>query len=99
MNVELQNVRAADGSRLFAEVRDTIGAEALVARIQAAPEADSVCLLTDGIVESWIDFRYRDRQFTVNTQFGDFWFFVNDASCPDEILKELLSTLFATQAV
>ena len=42
-----------------------------------------------GVDESWIGFRYRDHKFSVNNQFGDYWFFVSDPACPDETLHEV----------
>ena len=41
--------------------------------------------VTDGIVEAWIDFTVEGERFTVNNQFGEFWFFVSNPSA-DEIL-------------
>ncbi|MBK7708568.1 MAG: hypothetical protein IPJ30_23110 [Acidobacteria bacterium] len=37
----------------------------------------------------WLDFDYRGHRFSVNNQFGDYWFFVRDPKCPDEILLEV----------
>jgi len=39
--------------------------------------------------ESWIDFKYQKYTFSINNQYGDFWFFVKDPECPDEILKKV----------
>ena len=39
--------------------------------------------------ESWIDFRYKGNKFSINNQYGDFWFFVEDPLCPDSILLEV----------
>jgi hypothetical protein len=30
--------------------------------------------LTDGVTEGWIDFTYRGSDFSVNDQFGSYWF-------------------------
>jgi len=35
---------------------------------------------------SWIDFDYAGQTFTVNDQFGEYWFFVRDPNCSDEVL-------------
>jgi len=37
--------------------------------------------------ESWIDFKYGNHHFSINNQFGDFWFFVRDPDCPNDILR------------
>ncbi len=39
--------------------------------------------------ESWIDFRYKKNKFSINNQYGDFWFFVKNPDCPKEILDEV----------
>ena len=46
--------------------------------------------LTDGIVEMWLEFEFRGHNFTVNNQLFDYMFFVEDATCPDEILLEII---------
>ena len=46
---------------------------------------------TDGITEAWIDFTCAGYEFTINDQFGEYWFFVNDATCPDNILRRVES--------
>jgi len=39
--------------------------------------------------EAWIDFRYKGNKFSINNQYGDFWFFVENSSCPDSVLLEV----------
>jgi hypothetical protein len=39
--------------------------------------------------ESWIDFRYKKQKFSINNQYGDFWFFVENPKCPDSVLLEV----------
>jgi hypothetical protein len=46
--------------------------------------------LTDNITEVWIDFTYLGHQFTINNQFGNYWFFVDNPQCSDEILQTVL---------
>jgi len=41
--------------------------------------------------ESWIEFRYKRHTFSINNQYGDFWFFVKDPSCSDELLFEVIN--------
>ncbi|MCB9853914.1 MAG: hypothetical protein H6819_12510 [Phycisphaerales bacterium] len=45
--------------------------------------------LTDEVTEAWIDFEYRGHAFTINNQLDEYWFFVKDSACPDEILHEV----------
>jgi hypothetical protein len=44
-----------------------------------------------GLDESWIDFRYKSNKFSINDQYGDFLFFVENPSCPDSVLLEVAS--------
>jgi hypothetical protein len=39
--------------------------------------------------ESWIDFRYRGQKFSINNQFGDYWFFVHNSDCDENILLQV----------
>lgn len=41
------------------------------------------------VTESWIDFRFRGHRFSINNQYGEFWFFVQDPTCPDEIVEKV----------
>jgi len=45
--------------------------------------------LEDHVTEAWIDFTYRQHSFTINNQFGEYWFFVDDPACPDAVLAEV----------
>jgi hypothetical protein len=45
--------------------------------------------ITDWVTEAWLDFEYCGQKFSVNNEFGDYWFFVEDPNCPDEILLEV----------
>ena len=38
----------------------------------------------------WLDFEFRSHKFSVNNQFTDYWFFVEDADCPEKILLEVI---------
>ena len=45
--------------------------------------------ITDGVTETWIDFTFGGHRFTINDQMGNYWFFVEDPSCPDEVLMKV----------
>lgn len=79
-----------DGSRHFGalpqthlwhDVRDH------VAKLPGSVITEFVC---DAITETWIQFSYRQHEFSINDQFGDYWFFVTDSGCPEEILLQVL---------
>ena len=91
MAEQLLNVIMNDGSRhvgalpqtaLWHELRDHIGG------LDGAAVTD---FITDNVTEAWIDFTYRACSFSVNDQMGDYWFFVDDPKCPDEVLEAVLS--------
>jgi hypothetical protein len=42
-----------------------------------------------GLGETWLDFRYRAHAFSINNQFGDWWFFVKDRNCPEALLENV----------
>jgi hypothetical protein len=47
--------------------------------------------ITDNVTEGWLDFTYKGQSFSVNDQHGNYWFFVEDPACPDEILHEVVA--------
>jgi hypothetical protein len=49
------------------------------------PGTEVTKYLTDNVTEMWLDFSFRGHSFTVNNQYGEFWFFVTDPACPDDI--------------
>jgi hypothetical protein len=89
--MQLLNHTAHDGSRQFAELPQTRLWYELRDHLQTLPGAVVTGFLTDAVTEAWIDFTYRGHSFTVNDQFGDYWFFVDDPNCRDEILREIVS--------
>ncbi|MHB1036183.1 MAG: hypothetical protein ACYC35_29855 [Pirellulales bacterium] len=84
--MNLMDWRAHDGSRQFAAIPEVVSWAALRDHIAALPGAQITRYLTDQVTEVWIDFSYRGYAMSVNNQFGEFWFFVDDPNCPDSIL-------------
>ena len=91
MTTQLTNHTMNDGSRKFAELPQTRLWRELRDHLQTLSGAVVTSFLTDGVTEAWIDFTFRGHSFTVNDQFGDYWFFVADPSCPHGILTEVVS--------
>ena len=82
--------RMFDGSRHFAMLPQTVlwyGVRDHAGKLLGAVITEFVC---DGITEAWLYFSYRHHEFSVNDQFGDYWFFVADPACPEPILREVL---------
>ena len=79
-----------DGSRHFADLPENTSWEEFRDHIARLPGAKVTGFLTDHITEVWIDFTYKGYAFTVNNQFGEYWFFVKKPRCPDETLTEVI---------
>ncbi len=90
MSIKLTNHTMSDGSRQFAALPESC---TWLALREHMGKLDGVVLggyLTDGVTEAWIDFTCQGYSFTVNNQFGEYWFFSSDAQCPDELLTEIV---------
>jgi hypothetical protein len=87
---ELLNIIMPDGSRQFGELPQSATWYKLRGHIGKLDGASVTEFITDQVTEAWIDFTFRGYEFTVNNQFGEYWFFVNDAQAPEELLKLVL---------
>jgi hypothetical protein len=87
---KLFNIEMGDGSRHFGDLPQTVIWYDLRDHIVKLDGATVTGFITDEVTEAWIDFDYRGHQFSVNDQYGDYWFFVQDPQCPDEILEQVL---------
>jgi hypothetical protein len=90
MTEKLLSIVMKDGSRHFGDLPQTVLWHDLHDHIEKLDDAAVTDSVTDNVTEAWIDF-YRGCCFSVNDQFGDYWFFVDDPKCPDEILEAVLS--------
>ena len=91
MKSSLTDIRMSDGSRQFASLPEVWPFWRLrehIAKMAGAVETDFV---SDGLVEMWLDFSFEGQRFTVNNQCGEFWFFVTNPNCPDEILVAVVN--------
>jgi hypothetical protein len=91
MAEELLNLIMNDGSRHFGDLPQTALWHELRNHIERLDGAAITDFITDNVTEAWIDFAYRGHRFSVNDQFGDYWFFVDNPECPDDILRAVLS--------
>ncbi|MBI3200304.1 MAG: hypothetical protein IT377_22300 [Polyangiaceae bacterium] len=92
----LIDVRMHDGSRHFGGLPEHAGTEpaewhVLEAAVPALAGAKLTSFVTDHVTEAWIDFEWRDQRFAINNQLGEWWFFVHDPTCPDELLEAVLA--------
>lgn len=86
--------RMADGTRHFAclpAVADPGEGpwHRLKRALEAAPGVTLTKFVTDDVTEAWLDFEFRGHQFSANNQFDEWWLFVQEPSCPPEILAAL----------
>jgi hypothetical protein len=79
-----------DGSRHFADLPEDCSWGKFRKHVEGLPDATVTDYVTDNVTEMWLDFSFRGHAFTVNNQYGDFWFFVRDAACPDDILTAVI---------
>jgi hypothetical protein len=84
------NLIMNDGTRHFGDLPQTVSWYDLRDHIAQITGAEITGFVTDDILEAWIDFDYKGHHFSVNDQNGDYWFFVDDPACPDDILSDVL---------
>jgi hypothetical protein len=78
-----------DGSRHFASLPATASWESVRDHAAALAGATITGFLCDGVTEAWIDFTYKGEAFTINDQFGEYWFFSTNPRCPESMLAEV----------
>ena len=79
-----------DGSRHFVDLPEVVFFDELYDHTEELDGARITEFITDGVVGMWLDFEFHEHEFSVTNQFGDYWFFVKDPECPDEILFEII---------
>lgn len=87
---KLFDIRMNDGSRNFADLPESIFFDKLHEHAKAFINAEVTGFVTDWVTEVWLDFEYRGNKFSINNQMGEYWFFVENPNCPDEVLLEVL---------
>ena len=90
MKAKLLNSIMSDHSRHFAELPESVDWEDLREHIEKMPDAFIKEYISDGITEMWLDFTYKDYNFSINNQFGEYWFFSKNPVCPEEILIKIV---------
>lgn len=85
----LLNLQTNDGSRQFAALPQSLLWYDVRDHLENLAGAQLTDFVTDDVTEAWIDFLFRGHSFTINDQFGEYWFFVRDPSCPDDILVQI----------
>ena len=87
--MQLIDIRMHDGSRQFVSLPESVPWSVLRDHIAALDGAQVTDFISDNLTEAWINFEFSDHRFTVNNQFGECWFFVDDPSCHAEALDQI----------
>jgi hypothetical protein len=87
---QLTDFRMHDGSRHFVSLAESAAPRQLLLHVFRLGFAVPYFYISVGF-ESWLDFWYRGHRFTVNNQFGEYWFFVKNPACPTEVLDRVAS--------
>ena len=86
MKGALADFRMHDGSRHFASLPEVWPFSRLRQHVEQLAGATVADYVSDDVTEMWLDFSFRGHSFTVNNQDGEYWFFVNEPECPDDVL-------------
>ncbi len=86
--------RMRDGSRHFCSFRERYSVASpewtrLRDHVTTLAGVESCELLTDDVTEAWLDWRFAGHAFSAHNPFGEWWVFVRDPACPDEILARV----------
>ena len=88
---DLLEIKMNDGSRHFVDMPEVVFFDDLYDHAEELEGAEITEFIVDGVVEMWLDFEFRGHNFSVSNQLGDYWFFVEDPDCPNEILLEIIA--------
>ena len=78
-----------DGSRHFATLPQKILWDGVKDHVSKLDGARLTAFICDNVTEAWIDFTYQGHEFSINDQYGEYWFFVKDPKCPDATLQKV----------
>ena len=90
MQDRLIEIKMDDGSRHFYDHPAAISWDDLLDHLETLDGLEITGLVTDDVVETWADFDYREKAFSINEQDGVFRFFSEDGYCPEDILLDVV---------
>lgn len=85
------NIIMHDGSRHFGDLPERASWYQMRDHIAKLSGAQPTGFITDHITEAWIDFSFSGHEFSINSQFNEYWFFVKDPDCPENLLQQVLN--------
>jgi hypothetical protein len=89
--MDLLDIRMHDGSRHFIALPESQPWGRLRDHLLCLDGVRLMRYLTDDVTEVWIEFAFREHEFAVNNQFGEYWFFVVDPLCANDILAAIVT--------
>jgi hypothetical protein len=99
VKTKLTSFSMHDGSRHFASIPEVWPFELLRHHVERLAGAVVTEYLSDDVTEVWVDFSFHGYAFTVNNQYGEYWLFVSDPACPDDILTAVVEHCELMRAV
>lgn len=95
MNLKISDLREEklnDGSRHFVDFpMETAFFDEFADHVKNLEGAEITEFITDGVVEMWLELTFWGHKFSVINQLTDYWFFVEDANCLEEILIKIIN--------
>jgi hypothetical protein len=88
---ELLENKIKSGARHFVDMPEVVFFDELADQVETLEGAEITEFITDGVVEMWLEFEFREHKFSVTNQYGDYLFFVENPECPEEILIEVMN--------
>ncbi len=76
---------------IFVDMPEVVFFDEFADHVEELEDAEITEFQTNGIVEMWLDFEFSGHKFSVTNHLGDYWFFVENPKCPDEILLEVIT--------
>jgi hypothetical protein len=90
MKAKLINAITHSKSRQFVDLPESVDWEVLRGHLEKFSGALVTDYVSDGVTEMWLDFNYKGYKFSINNQYGEYWFFSQNPVCPEEILIEIV---------
>ncbi len=87
---DLFDLKMNDGSRHFVDMPEVVFFDEVADHVEDLEGAEITEYITNGVLEMWLEFTFSGHKFYVTNQLSDYWFFVQDPNCADEILLEVV---------
>lgn len=79
-----------ENARHFVDLPEVVFFDDLIDHLEELGGVEITDIELDGVVEMWLEFRFRKHKFFVRSEPDDYMFFVKDAKCPEKILLEII---------